>query len=99
MSSNKRIINLTRGYTLKYKQACKAIEECAAIWVDYGVSIRDLNLQESISRRNQQAKDREPLADAEIPGLKYEPCIHAVSNHRESLYLAYEANMLVAMGV
>jgi hypothetical protein len=72
MSNNQRVLNTTRGYTLKHKQACRAVEQCSAEWVEFGVSIRDLNLTESITKRNQQAKDRDPLPYAEIPGLIYQ---------------------------
>ena len=34
--------------------------------------MRDMTLAESIAFRNEQAKIREPLEWAEIPGLKYE---------------------------
>ena len=72
MSNNKRVLNITRGFTLKHKQACRAVEQCSAEWVEFGVSIRDLNLAESIAKRNIQAKERDPLPYAEIPGLIYQ---------------------------
>lgn len=45
--------------------------ECACEWVEFGVSVRDLTLAESIKMRNEQSADREPLAYAEIPGLVF----------------------------
>ncbi len=69
MSNNTRILNITRNYSLKHKQALRAIEQCAAAWVVYGETIRDLTLAESIAARNIEAKLREPIAAAELPGL------------------------------
>jgi len=98
MSNNKRIMNLTRGYSMKFKQALHAIEQCAASWVEYGVSIRDLSLQESIEARNKQSKEREPLPLSEIPGIKFDPPANALNSNRQSSLLAYEAGKFAAMG-
>lgn len=40
--------------------------------MEVGVSVRDLSLAESIAVRNEQAKLREPLVYAEIPGLVFD---------------------------
>jgi len=73
MSSNDtRILNITRGFRLKPSQALRAIENCSCVWVEVGISVRDLTLAESIQARNVQAKQREPLAHAEIPGLVFD---------------------------
>lgn len=72
MQKDPRILNITRGFRLKPSQAYRAIENCACEWVDIGVSVRDLTLAESIQARNVQAKDREPLANAEIPGIMFD---------------------------
>lgn len=69
MASHRRIVNLTRNYSMKFRSAEKAVYACACAWVEYGVSVRDLTLAESIAARNKQAAVREPLAYAEIPGL------------------------------
>lgn len=71
MANSPRVVNLTRGLHWKFRRAEKAVYECACEWVEYGVSVRDLTLAESISRRNEQSARREPLAYAEIPGLVY----------------------------
>lgn len=42
MSKTHRVLNLTRGHLLKFKQAETAVEVCSAVWVEYGVSIRDV---------------------------------------------------------
>lgn len=68
----KTILNVTRGFYMKRSRAERAItEECACAWVEYGVSVRDLTLAESIKARNEQAALREPLAYAELPGIVY----------------------------
>ena len=71
MAQPRKIVNITRGLHWKFRRAERAVFECACAWVQYGVSVRDLNLAESIQMRNKQAADREPLAYAEIPGLVY----------------------------
>jgi len=71
MASHRRIINITRGLQWKFRRAEKSVFECACAWVEYGVSVRDLTLAESIAARNEQAATREPLAYAEIPGLVF----------------------------
>ena len=89
MSNNKRVLNITRGFTLKHKQACRAVEQCSAEWVEFGVSIRDLTLAESIAKRNIQAKERDPLPYAEIPGLIYQTDKQALQNE---IALSQQAN-------
>lgn len=78
IKNNSRVFNVTRRFSLKHKQALRAVEECACAWVEYGVSIRDLTLAESIQGRNRRAQLRQPLALAELRGLVYEPAITAV---------------------
>lgn len=72
MAQDPRVLNITRGFRLKRSQAYRAIENGACAWVDVGVSLRDLTLAESIAYRNEQARMREPLEWAEIPGLVFE---------------------------
>ena len=92
MTNNARVSNITRGYSLKHKQAVRAVDNCAAAWVVYGESIRDLTLAEAIAARNKQASEREPLAQAEIPGLVYEPNAAAQSGYRRECELSRAAN-------
>lgn len=73
MSKAPRILNLTRGFHLKRSQAERAIENCAAVWVEEGKTIRDVTLAEAIALRNRQTKAREPLAFSEIHGLRFQP--------------------------
>jgi len=95
MCNNSRILNVSRGFTLKHKQALRAIQNCAAEWVVFGESIRDLTLAESIVARNAQAKAREPLASVEIPGLIYEPSRSGMAATREGYALIRQANEMV----
>ena len=88
MASHSRVQNLTRGFRLKFNQAEKAVEACACVWVEYGVSVRDLTLAEAIAARNAQAKLREPMPFAEIPGLK----VAGISTIHQEFALAAEAN-------
>lgn len=90
-----RILNVTRGFRLRFNQARKAVEQCACEWVEVGLTIRDLTLAESIAARAQQAKDREPLPFAEVPGLSFEAPTGGAGAHRQSRRLAYEAALFV----
>ena len=94
MSQSPRILNITRKFHLKPSQARRAIENCSAEWVQEGISIRDLTLAESIEKRNEQAREREPLPQAEIPGLMYQQPVSAASTAHERAELVRVANML-----
>jgi hypothetical protein len=94
MNSNARVINVSRGYSMKYKQACHAVDQCSAIWLESGKSIRDLTLAESIAARNEQAKLREALPLSEIPGLRYQ----APESKRDSDFWEKRAEFLRATG-
>lgn len=92
MSNNSRIFNVTRGFSLSFKQAVRAIEkECSADWEVYGMSIRDRSLAESLMARAEQVRLREPLPYAEIPGLSYEPAASGVTMKRLEQGLIREA--------
>lgn len=90
--TNSRVVNITRRYSMKYKQALRAIENHSAAWVEFGVSIRDLTLAESIALRNIEASQREPLAYAELPGITFNPPANQAEGNRREMMLAYEAN-------
>ena len=98
MSKNTRVLNLTRGFRLRFNQAARAVEQCAAAWVEYGVSIRDVTLAEAIALRNAQAARRVELAYAELPGLVYEPAIGGAEGYRVERRLAIEANQFAERG-
>ncbi len=91
MSKRALVSNLSRGFRLDLKQAARAVEVCAAVWVVPGESIRDVKLAESIALRNQQAARREALAWAELPGLMYEPTLRGAEGHRRERQLANAA--------
>lgn len=95
MPKDTRVLNITRGFHLRFNQARKAVENCACEWVELGVSIRDLTLVESITARAVQAKNREPLPFAEIHGLRFDPVVGGAAAHRQSRLLAYEAALFV----
>jgi hypothetical protein len=89
------VFNATRGFYLRSNQARKAVENCACSWIEYGVSVRDLTLAESIAARVQQAKDREPLPYSEVHGLRFEPPFGTAGAEWQSRLLAYEATLFV----
>ncbi len=97
MSQDPRILNVTRGFHFKRKQAQRAIDNCACIWVDYGRTVRDCTLAESIALRIQQSADREPLPNAEIPGLIFKHPDSAIASARERYALIRDANALMVM--
>jgi hypothetical protein len=99
MASNFRVINLSNGYRLKPKAAQRAVANGAAEWVELGVSIRSLSLAESIQARNKISAFSEPIAWAELPGLRYEPTVASQGATREEFRLMREANRFAAQAV
>ena len=95
MTKNRRVFNITRGYSLKRGAAERAIHECSAVWVEEGVSIRSLTLAESIAARNEQARRAEPLPFAEIPGLRFEPTLSGTPATRRERLLTWQAHEFV----
>ena len=91
MTNNTRISH-DRGFTLKAKQALKAVANGSAMWIEYGVSIRQSTLEEKIAAINKQATEREPIADAEIAGLTFQPPARCAESARNEMRLAWEAN-------
>jgi hypothetical protein len=92
MSNNTRVLNITRRFYMKHKQAARAVENCACAWVEFGVSLRDLTLAEAIAARNHQASLRDPLPFAELPGLLYRPASGREAGARVQRVMAMEAN-------
>lgn len=95
MASHTRVLNVTRGYHIKYKHALRGLEQCAVTWVEEGVSVRDLTLAESIAARNEQAKLREPLCYAELPGVMFRPPVGQEKADSVSQALVWEAHRWV----
>ena len=57
--TNNRVVHVHRGFSLKHKQVLRAVENCAAAWVEFGVSFRDLTPAEgAITARNEQAREQ-----------------------------------------
>lgn len=90
--TNNRVLNMTRGFTLKHKQALRAVDECACAWVEFGVSVRDLSIMEALERRAQQVKIADPLPFAELPGCIYRPTEANQAGARTERVLALAAN-------
>ena len=86
-----RVLNVTSGDRPRFNQAVRKIKDGLCDWVEYGVSIRTLTLVEQIQARNEIARNREPLAFAEIPGLKF---VHPGAG--AELQLAWEAGKFAA---
>lgn len=94
-----RVLNLTRNYFMSRKQAERGVENCAFAWVVYGESVRALSLKESISARNQQAANREPLPSPELPGIVFQPPISSPESARQSMRIAYQAQRFVTEAI
>jgi hypothetical protein len=92
MASSHTVLNVSRGYFIRYRHALKGIENCAFAWVIVGESVRDLTIAEQISSRNEQAKLREPLEYAELPGIMFVPPIGAEKANTNSGTLVWEAH-------
>jgi hypothetical protein len=97
--TNNRVLNVSRGYTLKHKQAERAVAEFACAWVVYGVSVRSLSLAESIAARIEHAQRSEPIAQPELPGLVYEPPAIDRTRGYERRQLVHAANRFFAEAV
>lgn len=91
-----RIVNLSNGHRYKFNQTLRLIEQCAVEWVVYGVSVRKLEVAEMVKARSEQAKMREPLAYAEVHGLRYDPAASGVVATRLEKRLIFEAHRFVA---
>lgn len=103
--ANRYVRNVTRGCYVKLNQALHAVEVCAAVWVEIGVSIRDLTtatLHEAIAARNEQAKRQKRervLADVELPGVVYQPSLSAAAFYPKERGLALQANYFADVAV
>ena len=98
MTKNHRVLNVTRGYSMKRGAAEKAIRECSATWVEYGISVRNLTIAEAITARNEQARLREPLAFAEVHGLRFDPPASGIAATKREGKLLWAAHDFVMNG-
>lgn len=76
LTNNARATHTVRGFSLKFKQVQRAIEQnCSFVWVDYGRTFRDATPVEAIEMRNKHAAARklsqEVLVSSELPGLRF----------------------------
>lgn len=92
MASHKRILNTTNGFHYKRGAVERALEACSVEWVEHGVSVRTLDLNESRIARIEQANRREPLPFAEIPGIKFVPPVNGVQATGREGKLLWEAH-------
>lgn len=92
MIMNRRIWHETYQCWWKLERAERAMYNCAATWLEDGVSIRNLTIAEAIKARNEQARMREPLAYAEIHGLRFDPPASGVAATRGEGKLMWEAH-------
>lgn len=100
MTNNSRVFHVKRGFSLKFKQVQKAIEQnCSFVWVEYGRTFRDATPAEAISMRNQLAKEAERLESSEIPGVTFKPPIGAQAAHYIERQRAFEANQFYTLAV
>jgi hypothetical protein len=58
VANNTRVFNITRGHWMKLKQAERAIDNCSHAWVEKGLTVRDLTLNECIHARSERDKER-----------------------------------------
>lgn len=59
-------------FSLKFKQVEKArLKSHSFVWVIPGKVFRNATPQEALAMRIEAAKEQEPLAHAEIPGLRF----------------------------
>jgi hypothetical protein len=88
-----RIVNLSNGHRYKFNQAKRLVEQqCALAWVQYGVSVRELTVEEMVKARSEQIRLQEPLPYAEVHGLRYDPSASGIEASRRERGLIWEAH-------
>ena len=115
MTNNSRVFHVKRGFSLKFKQVQKAIEQnCSFVWVEYGRTFRDATIEEAAAMRKETAdkkegmgywiagKDDEPVFKpylAELPEVTFKPPIGAELATRLERQRAFEANQFYTLAV
>ncbi len=99
MGGNHRVMNISRNFSLKHRQAEKGVLMCAFAWVDYGISVRDLSKAEKITKINQQASERELLACSELPGITFKPPTGTQAAYINERRQAFEADKFYSLMV
>jgi hypothetical protein len=99
MASQKRVLHIQRGFHMSATYALQVMRDhCTITWDIPGQTIRDTTDEERIALRAeqaQQAKRLEPLAHAELPGIKYEPSVNGVQATKREGKLLWEAHDFV----
>src|SRR4051812_6513707 len=90
---NRRLFNTTRQYWVNRKEALKGFDRCAYCWDENKPDcIRDMTIAEQLLARNAQAKLREPLEYAELPGIVFRPPVGQEKANNASGILVWEAH-------
>ena len=90
--ASRRILNITRGFRLKIGQVERGLANFAFAWVEIGVSVRDVQVDEARKMRMEQDRTCEPLSAAEIPGLSFEPPATGLTASRNGYALVRAAH-------
>ena len=79
MASSARVCNIANGFPMKLSKIRRRVEQCLSTFVDDNGDTkreteyyRDLSLAETVRARSEQARLREPLEYAELPGLRFD---------------------------
>jgi len=91
MTKNIRVFDETRNCEIRYRDALRLIRKCIYGWVVEGVSVRRLSLQEQMGAAAKQEKLKQPLAYAEIFGLRYRPTEANERQHYQGMGMVGEA--------
>lgn len=92
MASSPRILNISNGHRLKRGKVARLFEQCLCAWVEEAISIRNLSPAEIVTARGEQARLREPLAYAEVHGLRFEPPASGIAATRQEGKLIWQAH-------
>jgi hypothetical protein len=89
-------MHVQRGFRMSKSYAEQVMRDhCSITWVVKGETIRDTTDEERFALRAeqaQQAKLREPLGYAEIPGLKFDPPTTGIAATRRENRLVWMAH-------
>lgn len=91
-----RVLHVQRGFRMSKSYAEQVMRDhCSITWVTKGETIRDTTDEERMTLRAEQAqlmKLREPMAYAEIHGLRFEPPVTGISATRRENALLWAAH-------
>lgn len=96
MASHKSVVHVDRGFRMDKTYAEQVMRDhCSITWVTQGETIRDTTNEERITLRAEQAEQnrlREPMAYAEIHGLRFEPPTSGIAATRRENSLLWAAH-------